>query len=191
MAMSIKKGAGREVYTGNQVVLMNAFNKIWMQQFMWMRFFIISSAADLDDLSRVTKRLLQVPKDFAKLFRPFYGKSKADEVEALFQEHIVLAAKLIINIKVQKTQAVRENRVKWYDNADRISEYFAKINPNWSKHEWQTLLYEHLKMTENEAVERFNGQFEADIMQYEGIEKQAVTMAELMSKGIIKQSSYR
>ena len=35
--------------------------------------FIISKAADLDDLEPVGKRLLQNPKDFAKLLTPIYG----------------------------------------------------------------------------------------------------------------------
>ena len=51
-----------------------------------MRMNIISTAAGLDDSDPVTKRLLQNPKDFAKLFAPIQQKKAIK-----FKKHFVLA----------------------------------------------------------------------------------------------------
>lgn len=52
-------------YTARQVCLMQRLRQLWEQHVCWTRFFIISTAAGLADLSPVTDRLLQNPKDFA------------------------------------------------------------------------------------------------------------------------------
>lgn len=189
MARPIKKVT--EVYTKNQVVFMNNIRKLWQQNVSWTRAFMISACAELNDLPRVTKRLIQNPKDFSKALRPFYGAQKAEEFERLLEKHLVILAKFVNDAKAGKMSMLKQDSKKLYDNADSIAKFLAGINPAWSEHEWQTLLYENLKMTENELTERLNGQFEAEIMQYDTIEVQALIIADLMAKGIIKQASYR
>ncbi len=60
-------------YTARQVCLMQRLRQLWEQHVYWTRFFIISTAAGLADLSPVTDRLLQNPKDFARALTPFFG----------------------------------------------------------------------------------------------------------------------
>ena len=74
---------------------MNRLRQLWGQHVYWTRFFIISTAANLDDLEPVTKRLLQNPKDFAGLFRPIFGTRAADRFEELFTRHLLIAADLV------------------------------------------------------------------------------------------------
>ncbi len=73
-------------YTGQQICLMNQLRQLWGQHVYWTRFAIISTAAGLDDSDPVTKRLLQNPKDFAKLFAPIQQKKAIK-----FKKHFVLA----------------------------------------------------------------------------------------------------
>ena len=72
--------------------------------------FIISKAADLDDLEPVGKRLLQNPKDFAKLLTPIYGIKVARRFEELFTQHLTIAADFLDAAKkgeVSKADAIR------------------------------------------------------------------------------------
>ncbi len=186
-----KKNSVLGNYTSNQINLMNTFRKLWEQHIMWTRSFIISIASNLGDLTMVTNRLLQNPSDFENVLRPFYGRENAAKFQSLFQEHLLIAAKLVNDAKAGNTAEVKEDEIKWYENADQIAAFMASINPYWSEQEWRALLYDHLKMTENEAVERLNGQYEADILIYDSIEEQALKMADLMSTGIIKQFGYK
>ena len=191
MAKLRKKNLAIETYTSNQVNLMNTFRKLWEQHIMWTRSFIISTASNLGDLPMVTNRLLQNPSDFASVLMPFYGRENAARFQSLFQEHLLIAAKLVNDAKAGNTAAVKEGEIKWYENADEIAAFLASINSFWSEQEWKALLYDHLKMTENEAVQRLNGNYEEDIMQYDSIQDEALKMADLMSMGIIKQFKYR
>ena len=154
---------------------------------MWTRSFIISTAAALGDLSMVTQRLLRNPADFANVLRPYYGYENAMKFEALLKDHLLIAAKLVNDAKVGNTAAADEDRKEWYQNADQIAEFLAGINPYWSRQVWQSMLYDHLKATENEAVYRLTGQYAADIAEYDQIENQALSMADYMAEGIRKQ----
>lgn len=171
----------------NQINIINTFRKLWEQHIMWTRSFIISTAADLGDLSNVTERLLHNPTDFAMVLRNYYGPEKAKRFEALLKDHLLIAASLVNNAKKGNTDEVAKDRKRWYENADELSIFLSEINPYWSMRKFRSLFYDHLKMTEDEAVFRLNNKYPLDIMIYDSIESQALKMADFMSYGIINQ----
>ncbi len=167
--------------------LTNKFRKLWEQHIMWTRSFIISTAEELGDLSLVTERLLRNPKDFARLLRHFYGNNQAAKFEKLFTEHLLIAADLVNAAKAGNATGAEQARKKWYKNADDIALFLSSINPCWSQQEWKSLLYSHLKMTEDEAVFRLNRKYKEDIMIYDDIQTEALKMADYMACGIRSQ----
>ena len=176
--------------TQKEVNLMNTFRKLWEQHIMWTRSFIISTSSNLGDLDFVVKRLLRNPTDFANELTTFYGQEKADKFKVLFEKHLLIAADLVNAAKKGDTEGVSVNEKKWYANAEDIANFLSGINPYWNKKEWIKMLNEHLKMTEEEAVDRLNKKFEKDIMIYDSIEDEAMKMADYMTTGIIRQFRY-
>lgn len=152
----------------------------------WTRFFIISTAANLDDLEPVTKRLLQNPKDFAGLFRPIFGTRAADRFEELFTRHLLIAADLVNAAKNGQTAKANAARNSWYKNADEIAGFLSSVNRCWDKAKWKEMLYSHLEMTEKEASLRLKGNYSADISVFDSIENEAFKMADYMFCGMIK-----
>ena len=53
------------------------------------------------------------------------------------------------------------------------------------------MLYDHLEMTEAEAVQRIEGHYENDISEFDKISTQALKMADYMAVGIRKQVNGR
>lgn len=174
-------------YTLRQVEIKNNLRMLWEQHVHWTRSFIISTAADLDDLSEVTQRLLRNPQDFYCLLKPFYGEKTACEFKELLTQHLLIAADLVNAAKAKDEQAVSAARCKWYANAECISAFLAKINPCWNEEKWKCLFFSHLEMTEKEAVLRLNCRFAEDIAIYDMIESEALKMADYMACGIINQ----
>lgn len=154
---------------------------------MWTRSFIISVAADLNDLDLVTQRLLRNPYDFGELFNKFYSNEQANQFQKLLTSHLEIGADLVKNAKQGNTNNVNETRKTWYENADQIAAFLQSINIYWPQEEWKKLLYDHLDMTEKEATERLKGNYKEDIAIYDDIEQEALQMADLMSHGIIRQ----
>lgn len=173
-------------YTCQQICLMNQLRQLWGQHVYWTRFFIISTAAELDDLEPVTKRLLQNPKDFARLLSPIYGTRLAVQFEELFTQHLLIAADLVNAAKNGEADKANCARKKWYKNADDIAEFLSSINQCWSETKWKDMLYSHLEMTEKEATLRLQRNYTADIRMFDEIENEALKMADYMFCGIIK-----
>jgi hypothetical protein len=171
----------------NQINLINVFRKLWEQHVMWTRSFIISTAAELGDLDVVTERLLRNPTDFANVLKNFYGIENAKKFEALLKDHLLIAASLVNNAKKGDTAAALADRKKWYKNADEIAIFLSQLNPYWPMREFQRLFYNHLKMTEDEAVYRLNNKYNLDVAIFDSIVAQALKMADFMSYGIIEQ----
>ena len=170
-----------------RIDIINMFRKLWEQHIMWTRSFIISTEANLGDLQYVAKRLMQNPSDFSKALAPYYGEMNAKRFESLLTDHLAIAARLVNAAKAGNTELVNAERAKWYANADAIADFLASINPNWSKNEWRMMLYDHLKLTEDEAVKRLTGEYAQDVALFDVIEDQALLMADNMANGIIKQ----
>lgn len=175
----------------NQLQISNTFRQLWMEHVLWTRLFILSTAFNLPDIQFVTNRLLQNPDDFARALKPFYGEQTAMQFKQLLTDHLLIAAKLVNAAKSGNTAQVDEQRRRWYENAEDIAKFLATINRFWSEAQWRVLLFDHLRMTENEAVFILTGQYEKGIQEYDRIQEEALNMADVMTGGIIRQFNIR
>lgn len=175
-------------YSRQQICLMNRIRQLWEQHVYWTRFFIISTAANLNDLKPVTDRLLQNPKDFAQLLTPLYGVKTACRFQELFTQHLLIAADLVNAAKNGEKEKVDCAREKWYENADEIAAFLASVNRCWKEARWKEMLHCHLKMTEKEALLYLQGNYAASIEVFDKIENEALNMADDMFCGTIHKS---
>ena len=170
-----------------QLQVWDTNRRLWMEHVLWTRFVIVGIAFSLPDLPLVTLRLLRNPADFADEFRPLYGEQIALRFQELLTEHLVIAAELVNAAKAGDAAAVERLRRKWYANAEEIACFLAGINPFWSACVWRDLLFDHLRMTEDEAVQILTGRYGESIEEFDAIEAEALKMADVMSCGIIRQ----
>ena len=160
---------------------------LWEQHVEWTRMTIISMIAALPDVDLVTNRLLRNPIDFERALKPFYGNRIASKFSDLCTSHLAIAAELVKAAKSGNNEAAANAEKRWYANADEIAAFLASINPYWSEEDWKTMLHEHLALTKSEAVDILTSKYEEGITIYDKIESQALKMADVMAKGIVKQ----
>lgn len=184
--LSVTQCPAQEGNRGKEI-LNNHMRLLWEQHVYWTRMFLISVAFDLADKEFVTNRLLQNPKDFQASLIPFYGREIASKFEELLTAHFVIAAELVNAAKEGDTTAATDAEKRWYQNADQIAQFLSEINPFWSMKVWQKMLYTHLALTKEEAVNILTQQYETSITDFDKIEKQALEMADMMTKGMIQQ----
>ena len=99
----------------------------------------------------------------------------------------MIGAQLVNAAKAGDSKEAEKAREKWYANADEIALFLDNLNPYWNYNTWKNLLYDHLKMTEDEAAQILTKQYEESIYQYDKIQEEALKMADVMANGIIKQ----
>lgn len=171
----------------SELYLINTLRMLWEQHITWTRMTIISIIAGLPDVNLVTEKLLQNPINFEKALKPFYGNRIASKFNDLFKSHLVIAVELVKAAKAGNKDAATDAEKRWYANANEIADFLGRINPYWSQRDWQTMLHEHLALTKSEAVNILTGNYADSINLYDKIEEQALKMADVLAKGIVKQ----
>lgn len=159
---------------------------LWLQHIYWTRLVISGIVFDLPDLQASNARLLRNPEDFAEVLSVFYGEEAAAHFAELFTAHLNIAGELVTALKAGNT-AAQDAEKRWYENADQIAVFLSRLNPYWSMRQWQELMYGHLALTKKEAEEFISKDYAASVDTFDRIEKMALSMAELMTRGIAMQ----
>jgi hypothetical protein len=172
----------------SQLAFHDQMRKLWEDHITWTRNVIISFGADLPDLNAVLARLLQNQTDIGNAIKPYYGEAAGDQLTALLREHIFGAAKVLAALKAGDQQALQAALDAWYANAHDIAVFLNSLNPkNWPLAEMDQMMRDHLDATTREAVARHQGNWSADVAAYDAVHVQALTMADMLSGGIIAQ----
>jgi hypothetical protein len=169
----------------------DAMRKLWEDHITWTRLVIVSKLTlptDLPDLGPTVERLLQNQMDIGNAIKPFYGEAAGNELTALLRVHILTAADIMAAAKAGDTDALNAAIEAWYVNAHDIAVFLHELNPRrWRLADLDAMLREHLDLTLAEAVARLEGRYADDIAAYEAIHLQILEMADVLSRGIIRE----
>ena len=155
---------------------------------VFTRCFIISVAHDLPDAGPTAGRLLGNQVDIGTTFATYYGSAVGDRLIELLQEHILIAADLLIAAKAGDADAAAAALAAWYANGDEIADFLHHIKPrNYRRGETREMFKMHLDTTLAEAVARLTGDFDGDLEAYDEVHHHMLEMADFLSNGIIRQ----
>jgi hypothetical protein len=162
--------------------------KLWEDHITWTRLYIVSAEAGAPDTDATAQRLLQNQVDIGDAIKPLYGDAAGEQLTSLLRDHILTAGDLITAAKAGDTATVASVKDTWYANADKIADFLATANPtNWPADEMRTMMHEHLDNTLAEAVDHLQGNFTADIADYDKVHEQILHMADMLTDGIVAQ----
>jgi hypothetical protein len=118
----------------------------------------------------------------------FYGDAAGAQLTALLRDHILGAAALIAAAQSGDQAAIADASAKWYANADEIATFLSNANPtNWPLAVMKADMKMHLDLTLQEAVDHLQGNFTADVQDYDKVHVHILGLADLLSSGIEKQ----
>jgi hypothetical protein len=180
--------AGRAAQSAPALALHDQMRKLWEDHITWTRLAIVSFAHDLPDLPQTEARLLRNQSDIGRAVAPYYGRRAGRRLTALLRTHITGAVALLAAAKAGDSTRLAAARSSWYANADEIADFLHSANPRfWGRAEMRTMMREHLDETLDEAVARLQGRYTDDIRAYERVHRHILGMADMLSRGIIRQ----
>src|SRR5512136_657584 len=133
LGADMKTTSGQTCITPSQEDLKLNLRELWTEHVIWTRLFIMSVADNTTDKTVVTQRLLKNYDDMANAMKPYYGNDTGTKFGDLIEEHLLIAADLVMAAKAGNNTAASEAENKWYVNADKIAAFENSINPNWNK----------------------------------------------------------
>ena len=164
-----------------------AMHKLWEDHIVWTRNVILNIMDDLPGTEQAVNRLLSNQDDIGNAVKPFYGEAGGKELTRLLREHITTAADLLKAAKTGNNSAFDAANQKWLSNADEISDFLSKANPNWKLPDMKKMMHDHLTLTTDEAVARLKKDYAADVKAYDKVHNEILMMADMLTDGIIKQ----
>ncbi len=164
-----------------------AMHKLWEDHIVWTRNVILNIMDDLPGTEQAVNRLLSNQDDIGNAVKPFYGEAGGKELTRLLKEHITTAADLLKAAKAGDNSAFDAANKKWSANADEISDFLSKANPNWKLNDMKKMMHDHLTFTTDEAVARLKKDYAADVKAYDKVHNEILMMADMLTDGLIKQ----
>ena len=164
-----------------------AMNKLWEDHVTWTRNVILCLVDELPGADQAVNRLMQNQVDIGNAVKPYYGDDAGNKLTELLKEHIAISADVVKSAKAGNKIALDSANKKWDANADEISAFLNKANPNWALADMQMMMNDHLKLTTDEAVQRIKKDYNADIIAYDKVHDEILKMSAMLADGIIKQ----
>jgi hypothetical protein len=161
--------------------------QLWEDHVIWTRNVILCLVDNLPGTDQAVNRLLQNQVDIGNAIKPYYGKEAGDKLTDLLKAHINIAADVVNAAKAGNTTALDEANKKWSANADEISAFLSQANPNWPLADMKMMMYDHLKLTTDEAVQRIKKDYAADIIAYDRVHDEILKMSDMLANGIAQQ----
>lgn len=180
--------ASPQVHTAAAHAFQDDMRKLWEDHVTWTRLAIVSFVDDLSDLDATVGRLLQNQTDIGDAIKPFYGDEAGAQLTTLLEDHINGAVEIMAAAKAGDSKQVKRASADWYRNGDQIADFLSGANPdNWPRAELRSMMSTHLDQTLDEAVQRLEGEHEAEIRTYDEIHVHILEMADALSDGIVAQ----
>jgi hypothetical protein len=163
--------------------------KLWEDHIVWTRQYIVSAATlpdDLPDIGPTAERLFANQEDIGAAVGRFYGQAAGEQLTALLNDHIAIAAEAISAARAGNQAKLQDRLDAWYANADGIARFLADANPrSWPFDEMSAHMRDHLDLTLQEVVARLQGDYAADIAAYDAVHRQILEMADMLANGIL------
>jgi hypothetical protein len=174
--------------TTRRLAFHDAMRKLWEDHITWTRLAIVSFAGGLPDLPATEARLLANQVDIGNAIKPYYGRAAGARLTALLREHILGAVALLQAAKSGDQAQIATASAAWYANANQIADFLHAANPHaWSKTAMRSMMKIHLDETLAEAQHRLQGDYAADVRDYDAVHHHILAMADMLSAGIIRQ----
>ena len=175
--------------TYDQMNIIIAFEKLWLKIAIWIRTYIRSVIYDTRDKNSVANYLITLPYEFYPIFSMFYGTTVAQNIVNLLVDFIKSAIEVVEFMKYGENGLVNSSTIKWYQAADNLSTYLARINIYWDESQWKFLLYQYIKIKIDGINAIIQDDYEKEVELYNMVDNVVFLMGSYMARGIISSSS--
>lgn len=169
------------------VTCRNDMRRLFMDHINWTRLYLVAEMEDSNVREATADRLIQNQHDLGNAMKDFYGKEAGDKLTALLKKHVFAAMEFIKSVKAQDWESQEDATNRWNSSADEIAAWFSNANPRWTLTEMKSMWHTHVNLTIHEVTAHMKQHWHEDIAAYDQVQEQILTMADLLSDGIIQQ----
>ena len=179
--------SGAPADSAGALELRQAMRDLWADHVVWTRAYIVAAVSDDPSAPSALARLMRNQEDLGAAIVPYYGAPAGARLTELLKEHIAIAGEVVTAAKANNQANLADADRRWHQNAEDIATFLSGANPNWKRMDLLHMLSEHLALTTREATARLQGNWRDDTATFDRIFDQAMSMADALSDGVIRQ----
>ncbi len=170
----------------NQVEFAFVLRRLLTDYAHWTRELILLSVLG-SGTEAVQRRLRRNAEDLAGLVRQIYGERNATRFEEILNAWNTLILEWIKALIANDMRRIEELNVQWYALADTAARFISTLNRNYDRNEFQTVFYDLIYMTQNEASDILSANYAASIERYDQIIGRLMDLAEDITFVVMRQ----
>ncbi len=190
---SFAKGKGEAFqWTPKAQELRMALRDLWVGHIFWVRNVVVTTKFGDAEAAKVEEQqVVQNARDIANAIVPYYGKEAGDKLFTLLAGHYGAVKDYMNAVFSGKMEAKDVAMDKMKKNVDDIATFLSTANPNWPKETLVSALLAHggFHMAQIEEINKKD--FASEAKTWDGMEKQILTVADVLAEGIVKQFSHK
>jgi len=159
--------------------------KLWADHVVWDRLFIIATVDNDGSAPFAVDRLMQNTIDLGNAFAPALGNQVGQNLTSLLREHILIGDDVAQAAVQGNTTGMQEANALWYQNAQQIALFLSNASSQWPFDSVLIMLNNHLNLTNIELLSRIQKNFTGDVVIFDAIFTQVMSMADTFSEGIL------
>lgn len=167
--------------------LQQRMRELWEEQTLWTRDWLKDEVTRHPDRRAVSGRLLLAYDETGALLGEYFGAEAGRRLSAMLREQAAFAADVVAAAKRKDKAAMGTADGNWRENAGRLADSLAELNPYWSRVETRALLDERVTLTQRQIASQVERDWAADIPAYEDARAHARRLADWLSAGIVDQ----
>lgn len=168
----------------------NSLQKLWLENAMWTRMYVVSTAGELQDKSSILGRLRKNAEEISKETKKVQPSIDEGRFKTLLDSNVIGVTGLIFSANLgQGTEAynVKQGMMK---HVDQIATFLNTSNPNaFPVAETKLLFQGYLNEIHNQVMARASKSWDADIGAFDRINEYAVKISDALVKGVSATSS--
>lgn len=173
-------------YSPKEVAFMASVRASFAQNLIWERIFIVDRVANSPDVDKVKARLLASQDEIASIIRANYGDDTGNQAGVLLKQNVQALddyANMVRSGAGDKTPLV----TALYDNASAIASLLCLQNMYWNKDEFTASLKKYDDLIIAETNLQYPTAGSADATSFDTTFNQAMSLADTISIGTLKQ----
>lgn len=171
--------------TYDQLNTIIAVQNMWNKLSHWFSLYVNAFIYDTPNLKTVSNTLTSLPWEVYNLFNIFYGPIVAEEFKDIIFSFFKTGMEVTESIKYGDDVLRNSRMIKWYQTADKLATFLARINVYWDANQWQHMLYEYIKIKADGISAIKDGDYEKELELYKELENINALLATYMARGII------
>jgi hypothetical protein len=164
-----------------------AMRRLWSDHVIWTRQYVVAAIDGKPEADAAASRLLRNQSDIGQAVASFYGDAAGAQLTDLLKQHVSIAVDIVDAAKKKEAPRFRSANQAWDRNAEEIAGLLSSANPNWPKRDVLDLLMQHLNLTRDEVTAHLKRRRATDVKAFDLIQTEILTVADVLSDGIIKQ----